>query len=142
MTETIFLDANIFMYAAGKPHAYKQPCQQILQAVETKQLPAATNVEVLQEMLYRYYHLKVLDKGIQLCHYILEYPLTVLPVTPADLSLALDLLSSNKTSGLQPRDAIHAATMRNNNIGKILSADKHFDRITGIQRLDPLAFSL
>ena len=35
MTEPIFLDANIFMYAAGKPHAYKQPCQKILQAVET-----------------------------------------------------------------------------------------------------------
>ena len=143
MTESIFLDANIFMYAAGKPHAYKQPCKQILQAIEAKQLTAVTNVEVMQELLYRYYHhIQVLDKGIQLCRYILDYPLTILPVTPTDVSSALDLLSQNQDTGLQPRDAIHAATMHNNNIVQILSADKHFDHIKGVQRLFPLTFEL
>lgn len=142
MTDAIFLDANIFMYAAGKPHAYKSPCQQILQAVELAQLPAATNAEVLQELLYRYHHLHLLDKGVQLCRYILDYPLMVLPVTPADISSALDLLSQNKDAALPPRDAIHAATMQNNSITRILTADKHFDQIIGIQRLDPLTFAL
>lgn len=137
MTESIFLDANIFMYAAGKPHAFKQPCQQILQAVEAKQLAAATNIEVMQELLYRYHHIKLLDKGLLLCRYILDYPLTILPVTPADISLVL-----SQTKALPPRDAIHAATMQNNNITQILSADKHFDRIEGVQRLDPLTFVL
>lgn len=140
MTEVIFLDANIFMYAAGKVHPFKQSCQQILQAVEANQLPAATNVEVLQELLYRYHHIQLLDKGLQLCRYILDYPLTVLPVTPADIALALELLSQTKV--LPPRDAIHAATMKTNTITQILSADKHFDRIAGIQRLDPLTFVL
>ncbi len=142
MTEAIFLDANIFMYAAGKPHAYKLPCQQILQAVETAQLPAATNAEVLQELLYRYLHIDLLDKGIQLCRYILDYPLMVLPITPADVSIALELLAQNQVVNFPPRDAIHAATMQNNNITQILTADKHFDRINGIQRLDPLTFEL
>ncbi|MFO7680585.1 MAG: type II toxin-antitoxin system VapC family toxin [Chloroflexota bacterium] len=142
MTAPIFLDANIFMYAAGKPHEYKQPCREILQAVEAKQLTAATNTEVLQEILYRYHHVQLPDKGIQLCRYILEYPLTILPVTPADITNALELLSQNQNSGLKPRDALHAATMQNNNVTQILSADKHFDRITGIQRLDPLTFDL
>lgn len=142
MTEVVFLDANIFMYAAGKPHAYKLPCQHILQAVEIAQLPAATNAEVLQELLYRYHHLHLLDKGVQLCRYILDYPLMVLPVTPADVSSALDLMSQNNDTNLPPRDAIHAATMQNNNITRILTADKHFDQITGIQRLDPLTFAL
>ncbi len=140
MTDVIFLDANVFMYAAGKAHPFKQPCQQILQAVEAEQLPAATNVEVLQELLYRYSHIQLLDKGIQLCRYILEYPLTILPVTPADMTFALGLLS--QTQDLPPRDAIHAATMQTNTITQILSADKHFDRIAGIQRLDPLTFAL
>jgi predicted nucleic acid-binding protein len=140
MTAAIFLDANIFMYAAGKPHAFKQPCQEILQAVEANQLPAATNVEVMQELLYRYHHIKLLDRGIQLCRYILDYPLTILPVSPADIALALEVLS--QTKALPPRDAIHAATMQNNNITQILSADKHFDHLEGIQRLDPLTFAL
>lgn len=140
MTDAIFLDANIFMYAAGKPHAFKQPCQEILQAVEANQLLAATNVEVMQELLYRYHHIKLLDRGIQLCRYILDYPLIILPVAPADIAFALEVLSQNQ--GLPPRDAIHVATMQNNNITQILSADKHFDRIKDIQRLDPLTFAL
>lgn len=35
MSDPIFLDANIFMYAAGKEHRYKQPCIQISKAIES-----------------------------------------------------------------------------------------------------------
>jgi len=84
--ETTFLDVNIFMYAAGVPHPYKDPCVRILSDVETGVLVAAINTEILQELLYRYSHIKLADKGVQLCRGILEYPLTILPVTKADNS--------------------------------------------------------
>lgn len=142
MSDPIFLDANIFMYAAGKEHRYKQPCIQILKAVESGQLSCVTNVEVLQELLYRYHHIHILNKGIQLCQLILEYPLTLLSVTQSDIQLSLELLAQNQAAGLKPRDAIHAATMQNNNLTQILSADKHFDHIASIHRLDPLTYDL
>jgi len=50
---TTFLDVNVFMYASGKPHAYKNPCLHILKDVETEALSAAVNTEVFQELLYR-----------------------------------------------------------------------------------------
>jgi predicted nucleic acid-binding protein len=35
------------------------------------------------------------------------------------------------------RDAVHAATKLNNGLTRLLSADAHFDTITGIIRVDP-----
>ena len=90
MTDAIFLDANIFMYAAGATHQYKAPCLQILALVETKKLTAVTSSEVLQELLYRYSHLQLAEKGIHLCRRILDFPMQILPVTAADVQRARD----------------------------------------------------
>jgi predicted nucleic acid-binding protein len=39
--------------------------------------------------------------------------------------------------GLDPTDAVHAATMKINNIKIICSYDKHFDEIKEIKRQEP-----
>ncbi len=142
MAEPAFLDVNVFMYAAGSPHPYKDACVRILSDVETGALAAAVNTEIFQELLYRYSHLKLADKGVQLCRDILKYPLiTILSVTEADIRLAIDLFDSHRVVGLKPRDAIHAATMQNNGISRLISADKDFDRLDFVTRIDPLAYT-
>ncbi len=138
--ETVFLDTNIFMYAAGAPHPYKEACLRILADMEAGILSAAINTEVLQELLYRYSHIRLAAKGIQLCREILNYPLTVLPVTKADIHLAIALFEAHHTQGLKPRDAIHAATMQNNNLSLLMSADRDFEVLDFIIRKDPLAY--
>ncbi|MAU01629.1 MAG: PIN domain nuclease [Anaerolineaceae bacterium] len=138
MTDAIFLDANIFMYAAGATHQYKAPCLQILALVETKKLTAVTSSEVLQELLYRYSHLQLAEKGIHLCRRILDFPMQILPVTAADVQRATEILEASP--GIKSRDAIHAATMLNNNVEEILTADKHFEQILSLNRLDPHAY--
>ncbi|MBW2740444.1 MAG: type II toxin-antitoxin system VapC family toxin [Deltaproteobacteria bacterium] len=47
-----FIDTNIFMYAAGKPHEFKQPCVDILSRIQSGELKAAIDTEVFQEILY------------------------------------------------------------------------------------------
>ena len=138
MTDSIFLDANIFMYAAGSTHPYKAPCLQILAPVETEKLTAVTSSEVLQELLYRYSHLQLTDKGIHLCRRILDFPMQILPVTAADVQRATEILETSP--GIKSRDAVHAATMLNNNVKDILTADKHFEQIPSLNRLDPHAY--
>ncbi len=135
----IFIDVNVFMYAAGAPHPYKAPCVRILSDIETGALEAAINTEILQELLYRYSYIKLADKGIQLCRDILKYPLTILPVVENDIRLAIDLFQTHNATSLKPRDAIHAATMQNNGITRLISADADFDRLSVI-RVDPLVY--
>jgi hypothetical protein len=102
MADVNFLDVNIFMYAAGAAHPYKASCLQILSDVESGVLVAAVNTEIFQELLYRYYHIKLADKGLQLCRDILEYSLTNLPVTEADIRRAIDLFEAYREVGLKP----------------------------------------
>jgi len=140
MAETVFLDVNVFMYAAGASHPYKIPCVQILSDLEIGNLAAAVNVEIFQELLYRYSHIKLADKGLQLCRQILKYPLIVLSVTEVDLHLAIDLFDKYRRVGLKPRDALHAATMKNNGLSRLISADRDFDHLNFIDRVDPSVY--
>jgi predicted nucleic acid-binding protein len=100
MKEAIFLDSNIFMYAAGKPHLYQELCIQIVKGVELKNIPAVINTEILQELLYRYSHIGMKEKGVQLCRIILSFPLIILPVTESDLRVAVNLYPEFVTTQL------------------------------------------
>jgi hypothetical protein len=51
----ILVDANIFMYAAGRESPQQQPCRRFLERVVSGEGPdACTDCEVLQEILHRY----------------------------------------------------------------------------------------
>lgn len=52
----VLIDANIPMYAAGKSSPYKEPCKEILAQIALGMLDGVTDVEVFQEILYRYYY--------------------------------------------------------------------------------------
>jgi uncharacterized protein len=130
-----FIDANVIMYALGGPHPLRVPCKSLLEKIKNGTIQVVSNTEVLQEILYRYFSIKKQTLGelayyslIDLCH-------TIFPVTLQDTDRALELLKQYPQ--ITSRDAIHTATMLNNGIKEILSADPHFDLIAGIRRIDP-----
>ena len=58
-------------------------------------------------------------------------------VEPADVVRASELADS--TQGLSGRDLLHAAVMQRHDVSRVISADADFDRVAGIERLDPSA---
>ncbi len=132
-----FLDTNIFMYAAGKPHEFKEPCISILSKVQSGELNAAIDTEVFQEVLYRYHHINLLDKGVDLAWSMMDIGFDVLPVTKKVIEVSLYFYQQYQNKGISPKDIIHVATMMQNDIKKIVSVDKHFDVIEEVQRIDP-----
>ena len=62
----------------------------------------------------------------------------LLPVARGDLLMAC-LLSENIPT-LSTRDAVHLATMKTNAIDTIITADRNFDGLDGIKRIDPSEF--
>lgn len=133
-----FIDTNIPIYASGKKHKYKEPCQKIIFAIASNKFIAFANTEVFQEIIYRYFSIKELSLGHRIFEnfYSLISP-NILSVNPDDVLLAQTL--SRKYNSIKPRDLLHAATMINNDIKDILSADKEFDKINEISRTDPLS---
>ena len=58
------------------------------------------------------------------------------PVYAEDVLLAGALVDQYLELG--SRDLIHVAVMRRLGLTRIISADTHFDRVDGIERLDPV----
>jgi predicted nucleic acid-binding protein len=132
---TYFIDTNIFIYAKGKDHPLKPACVSMIKRIGEHEITAIVNTEVIQEILYRYQSIKNLPLGISLAKEAIQICSLILPVTAADLSLALDILEAHPQ--IQTRDSFHAATMINNGIKEILSTDPHFDLIPEIKRIAP-----
>lgn len=135
MKETVFLDANIIMYALGKEHSLKEPCRRSLEAVKKGELAVVTSTGVLQEIFHRYFSINMPAVAEEAYTAMKVFCREVYPVTLDDLDRALVLLK--KLQSINARVAVHAATMLNNGVRKILSTDPHFDRIKDIRRIAP-----
>jgi predicted nucleic acid-binding protein len=133
-----FIDANVVMYSLGGPHPLREPCKRILEKIKARSIFVVTNTEVLQEILHRYFSIGRATLGEIAYKSMSQFCAVILPVRLQDTDSALELLKKHKN--ITSRDAIHAATMINNRIREILSADPHFDLISGIKRIDPKSF--
>lgn len=132
------IDANIFIYAAGKDHPYKLPCLRLLRLVQSGDLDANTDVEVFQEILHFYHARKRTDQGLAvLAHVATQFP-HPLPVDLPVILMAGRTLRSMPT--MEARDAVHAAVAISGGLEGIITADRDFDGIPGIQRYDPMEF--
>lgn len=130
-----FLDSNIIMYTLGGPHTLKTPCVKIIEKIRSGRIQVCTNTEIFQEILYRYYSIDKKVLAHQACDILSNVANPIFPITHEDIIKAMSLLNQH---ALSVRDAIHAATMLNNNVRHILSTDIHFDNIPEIIRIHPV----
>lgn len=131
----VFLDSNVFLYAAGAEHPHKAACIEILRAVSEGRLKANTSVEVVQEILYVYLRRGLRQEAERLCGNVMKLFPALLPVTREDMLGAMSLVS--RYEGLPARDLIHAACMIHNGMDTIVSVDRHFDQMAELIRLEP-----
>lgn len=131
------IDTNVVIYAAGRPHRYKEVCADIMRDAATSEVPDyAIDVELLQEVLHFYHSRRDLGLGLQVFDDLIQAFPTPLAVKPDDVSAARDILARHPA--LSARDAIHAAVVQNHGLEAIISTDRAFDQISEIKRLDPL----
>lgn len=133
------IDVNIPMYAGGQAHPLRSPAQDIIRAIASGQLDAVTDAEVLQEILHRYLYIGEREKGLQIFdHFDRLMTGRILPVTDVDVRKARALAEEHPRLG--PRDLIHLAVMLNHGIDRIVTADRGFDGVEGVTRIDPASF--
>ncbi len=134
-TAPIFVDSNVFLYAAGDDHPLESPCASIVTRIATGEVAATTSTEVVQEILHVVARRGMRAEAIRLARNVIGLFDEILPVTGETMSLACEI--AGRHAGMSIRDAVHAAAMAGSGLGRILSADRHFDEIPGIERLDP-----
>lgn len=136
---SVFIDTNVPIYAAGSRHLYLRSCRRIIREIGEGEIAAVTDAEVLQEILYRYYHIGKKDFGGKVFDFFAALMSgKIYEVGEAEVSLARQL--SEKYVFLSPRDLIHLAVMRINGVNEMISTDKGLRQVEDIRCHDPLTF--
>jgi predicted nucleic acid-binding protein len=134
MPSPIFLDANIPIYAAGRPHPLKTPCIQIL--VYAAQYPHAfiTDAEVAQELLHHYRrHWPIGRAAVQ--DFLLVMTGRIASIEPPDAHATITL--ADQYPRLSARDLLHVAVIHRLGVTAIATADADYDHVPSLVRLDP-----
>jgi predicted nucleic acid-binding protein len=136
---TVYIDTSLIMYTAGGDHPLRDPSVHVLERVSSGAIDAVTSAEVIQEILHRYLAIRRPDMAIRIAKLALDMFAPVLPVTHAIVRRLPDL--AERYPDLQARDLVHVATCIHEGIAEIVSADRGFDQVAELRRIDPLAFS-
>ena len=114
-------------------HPNKEAARRLLEEAVAAGEALCTDAEVLQEILHRYAairRLEDIDPAFEVLSAIVD---VVYPIERVDVELARTLLVW--TRGLSARDAIHLAVMQRYDIHRVMSFDRGFDAIAGIERI-------
>ena len=133
----VFLDTNVFLYAAGASHPWRDDCAKVLRRVAQGSLDATTDSEVIQEILYVLIRRGRRADALKLANDLTSLFPDLLAVTRDDMLSACELLEQYPR--LSVRDAVHVGTMLRNGLRTVVSVDSDFDEISEIRRLDPAA---
>ena len=129
-------DTNIFVYAKGRPHPLREPCLALLEALVRSDLHGEVSADLLQEFCHQR-HRQTGDRARAAADARdLADIVTVHDVTRADVHLGLDLYAAS--ARLDPIDALFAATALRRGIDTIVTADRAFECVPGLRRIDPL----
>lgn len=132
----MFIDTNIFMYAAGRASPWRAPCQTFLAGVTAGTAPPCfTNAEVLQEILHRYRSIGRADLGLRLFDAVVHLGVPILPVGESEVRGARRILESSPA--LSTRDGVHLGVMESAASTTLLSYDRGFDAVAWIRRIEP-----
>lgn len=121
------------MYLVGAPHPHKRDAQHFLERAVADGERLVTSAEVLQEILHRYVAIQRKDAIQPAFDALLGVVDEVYPVEREDVERASRVLDGLVSSSA--RDALHAAVMQRREVARILTFDRAFDAIPGIERV-------
>ena len=121
------------MYLVGADEPHKAQARLWLEQAIVDSEALATDAEVLQELLHRYTAIGRRDAIAPAWDAILGVVDVVHPIDLDDVTRARRLVMA--APQLSARDAVHLAVMQHHGINRILSFDKGFDGILGIERV-------
>jgi predicted nucleic acid-binding protein len=131
MSTAFFIDTNVFVYAVRESEQ-QAGAAATLEALGAGRARAVTSTAVVEEL----WHLELsgripeLAGGTEAVFTLLR---PVLSVTDEIVAAAFDV----KVRGIGANDRMHIATCQLNDIGTILTADRTFDGVPGLRRVDP-----
>lgn len=133
------VDTNVFLYARGQDHPYRDPCRTIVRAAQQRRVQLEASVELLMEFTHVLLRRSVPRPDALLEAEDVRAQCRLHDFDAGVLAEAMRLLRTHVA--LAARDAVHAATAIRAEIPLVLSADRVFDGLTDLRRVDPITLS-
>ena len=130
------LDTNVFIYAHGKAHPYREPCRILVANLAAGPLAYTIDTELLQEVMHVYDARGDRAFGLVLFDSVVEVFANPVPISGVEIRAARWLLG--ESASLSPRDAIHAAVVLTHGLEGIVTTDRAFREVRGLRVFDPL----
>jgi predicted nucleic acid-binding protein len=155
---TVFVDANVLLFAITTHPVHGGPCEAFLDRIENQEITGVTSTHVLGEVVHRLMTIEACDRfgwpvpGIanrlrrhpaevqqlarprQALDEVAAAGMQALAVTPGHVPLGVDL---SRQTGLLYGDALVVAVMRDQGLTHLASLDADFDRVPGLIRYAP-----
>ena len=130
--KAIYLDSNVFIYSATNTGETGSNACRLLDSIQNNEILAVTSCLTIDEVCYAVSKISGNHNAVKLGEALLKFNnLKVADATKETMQMALEIM---KKYNALPRDAIHAATLIENNAEAIISEDKDFDRIKEIKK--------
>lgn len=133
----IFIDSNIWCYYFDKSAKEHEDVVDYLEKV-LQDKDVLMNTVVVMEIAH--YLIKNLGpvKGREKIDQLLTFPFKIADFDFTKMEDSIDMLKTYSTQGIGGRDATIIASMKENDIEKLLTHDKAFKRIEEIKVVDPV----
>jgi predicted nucleic acid-binding protein len=157
--DSVFLDANTFIYHFGPDPALGPPCSQLLQRIENREVTGFTSVHLLAEVVHK---LMTIEASALfgwpmagMANRLRRHPTEVQKLTA--YRVALDQISQSlvqildaplailqsgaaicRQTGLLINDALIVALMQQHGLTRLASHDADFDRVPSLTRYAPV----
>ena len=156
--DSLFLDANVFIYDFGPDPVFGPPSRRLLKRIESGDLTGYISVHVFNDIAYRLMtleacqlfgwpyagigqrlrrhpaELRKLVKSRHALDEVVQMGIHILPISSQHILLAADL---SRQHGLLSGDALILSMMQSHGLTHLASNDADFDRIPGITRYSP-----
>ncbi|MBS3090962.1 type II toxin-antitoxin system VapC family toxin [Candidatus Pacearchaeota archaeon] len=131
----IYLDSNVFIYAALNMKPVADKCIKIMNDIANKKIEVCTSILTWDEFFYSIKRSLGTDYAVLESERLLRF----LNLTFLDANVNTILLAQRLSTryNIGPRDAIHAATAIANKCGSIISDDSDFDKVKELKRIKP-----
>lgn len=129
----VFIDSNVPMYLVGAAHPNKGVARRLLEDLISRHERLVTSAEVMQEIVHRFAAIQRTDAIQPTFDALLGVVDEVFPIEREDVEGAKKVLDGSP--GLSARDALHVAVMARRGAHTILTFDRDFDRVAGVERI-------
>ena len=128
----MYIDSNVFIFAATDKGKLGRDCREIINLITRQKITCAASFLIVDEVMWILKKSIGKESVVKITKDMLSLPIKLIEI---DRSIIIRMMDIYEKTTLDPRDAIHVSPMKEVGLSIMVSEDKDFDNISGVERI-------